>query len=143
MVKIIPAEFINVDLDLKSNSDPKPLLEAWGNRVIPIHVDKDGRRHWVRLTLTRQPKNPEEAIQRFCKLVDGLSNTGRAVWDKAATKEFDIGIQAGFDSRTPEWVLESEVIEAIAGVGARLRLTVYSPLLLIRERSQRKRRNAR
>jgi hypothetical protein len=132
-----------VDLDLKSVRDPKPLLEAWGHRVMPIHEDKVGRRHWLRLTLATQAKSPEEAIRRFCTLVESLPETGRAVWDKAASKEFDVGIQAGFNSRASEWVLEPKVVEATAAVGARLRLTVYSPLLRIRESQPRKGRKTR
>jgi hypothetical protein len=137
-VKIIPAEFLNVDLDLKSIRDPKPLLEAWGHRVMTIHQERIGRRHWLRLMLMTQPKSPDEAIRRFCRLVESLPEAGRAVWDTAASKEFDVGIQAGFNSRASEWVLQPKVIEAIAVVGARVRLTVYSPLLRIREREPRK-----
>jgi hypothetical protein len=142
-MKSTPAEFLNVDLDLKSVRDPRPLLEAWGHRVIPIHEDKVGRRHWLRLELATPATSPEEAIRRFCALVESLPGTARAVWDTAASKEFDVGLQAAFNSRASEWVLQPRVVEAIAAVGARLRLTVYSPPLRIRESQPGKGRKTR
>jgi hypothetical protein len=54
------------------------------------------------------------------------------MWARAA-KEFDIGVQAGFERRSGEWVLEPEIVRTVADLGAHLRLTVYSPLLLIDE----------
>jgi len=130
-MKQFPAEFINVDLDIKSNADPAVFVEAWKHHVIPTHAGKLGRRHWLRLTLSAQPKTPAEAIRRFTKLVRGLSKRDRDLWEKAGSKEFDIGIQAGFEPRSGEWVLDSKVVQSAADLGARLRLTVYSPLLLI------------
>ena len=54
------------------------------------------------------------------------------IWARAA-KEFDIGIQAGFERRSGEWLLEPEIIQTVADLGAHVRLTIYSPLLLIGE----------
>ena len=137
-MKTFPAEFLNVDLDIKSKVDPGILVEAWDNQVIP-HLDKWGRRHWLRIMLTSQPRNPTEAIRRFAKLVRGLPTRGRTIWTQAS-KEFDIGIQAGFERRSGEWVLEPELIQTVADLGAQVRLTVYSPLLVIHENAKRKSR---
>jgi len=59
------------------------------------------------------------------------------VWT-AASKEIDIGIQAGFERRSGEFVLDPKAVQAAADVGARLRFTVYSPLLIIDEGRERK-----
>ena len=142
-MKTFPAHFINVDLDIKSGSDPAVLAEALENRVIFMHADKIGRQHWLRLCLTLQPKDPTAAIRRFAKLVRDLPPRARRAWVQAASKEFDIGIQAGFERRSGEWVLEPEVVQTIADLGARIRLTVYSPLLVIHENAKRKRARSR
>ena len=130
--KTFPAEFLNVDLDVKSKADPGSLVEAWHNRVIRMHADRLGRRHWLRLTLARHPKSPTEAIRSFAKLVQRLPRPAAMIWARAA-KEFDIGIQAGFERRSGEWLLEPEIIQTVADLGAHVRLTIYSPLLLIGE----------
>jgi hypothetical protein len=141
-MKTFPAEFLNVDFDIKSKTDPAMLVEAWGARVIGIHTARLGRRYWLRLSLSPQPKSPNDAIRRFAKLVRGLSSQARTVWT-AASKEIDIGIQAGFERRSGEWVLDPRVVQAAADLGAHVRITVYSPLIIIadtRARNTRLRR---
>jgi hypothetical protein len=130
-MRTFPAEFLNVDFDITSKTDPAILVEAWGARV----MGRLGRRYWLRLSLFPQPKNPSDAIRRFAKLVRGLSPQARTVWAQAS-KEIDIGIQAGFERRSGEWVLDPKVVQAAAELGAHLRFTVYSPLLIIDEARQ-------
>ncbi len=143
LMKTFPAAFLNVDLDIKSNSDPALIAKAWENRVIRMHAPKVGRQHWLRFALTFQPKTPTAAIRHFAKLVRGLPPRGRRAWAQAASKEFDVGIQAGFERRSGEWLLEPEIVQTIADLGARIRLTVYSPLLIIHEDATRKRARSR
>lgn len=140
---MFPSKFITVDLDVKSRSDLDFLVKAWKGRMIPMHVPKLGRQHWLRLELFPQPKSPAEAIRRVGKLVGGLSTRGRTVWRRAQSKEFDIGIQAGFEERSGEWVLEPRIVKTVAELGARVRFTVYSPLLLLRENETQRRGNSR
>ena len=130
-MKTFPAEFLNVDFDIKSKTDPAILVEAWDTHVL-ADTRRLGRRHWLRLSLFPQPKNPSDAIRRFAKLVRGLSSQARTVWAQAS-KEIDIGIQAGFERRSGEWVLDPKVVRAAADLRAHLRVTVYSPLLIIDE----------
>jgi hypothetical protein len=137
-VKRIPAEFLNVDLDLKSSVDLSPLAKAWSKRVIPIHTGKWGRRYWLRLAVMGQPKTPAEAIAGFSRLVAQLRGPARVVWTRAA-KELDIGVQAGFERRSAEWVLDPKVVRAVARMGAALRITVYSPMLIMQVRTGRPR----
>jgi hypothetical protein len=126
-MKTFPAEFLNIDLEIKSNFDPAVIVNAWENRVFPMHTDKRGRQYWLRLSLALQPKSPTDAITRFAKLVRDLPPRARSLWAKASSKEFDVGIQAGFERGAGEWVLEPEVVRTIADLGARIRVTVYSP----------------
>jgi len=135
-MKTFPAEFLNVDFDIKSKTDPAILVEAWGTRVM-ADSHRLGRRYWLRLFLFPQPKSPNDAIRRFAKLVGGLSSPARMVWEQAS-KEIDIGIQAGFERRSGEWVLDPKVVQAAADLGAHVRFTVYSPLLIIDEARQTK-----
>jgi hypothetical protein len=138
-VKNIAAQFINVDLDLKSSASLSPLLQAWSDRVSDLYTpEKDGRKHWLRLALHSQPADPERGILEFCRLVRRLRGAARAAWQKASSREFDIGIQAGMERRSAEWVLSRKVIDAIHSVGGHIRVTVYSPLLLIEEEQRRR-----
>jgi len=63
----------------------------------------------------------------FAKLVSKLPANAKRIWNSATDKEFDIGIQGGFQPKPAEWVLEPTVIKAVARLGAQIRITVYSP----------------
>jgi hypothetical protein len=130
------SEFLNVDLDIKSPTDPAPLKHAFGKRVHVMHADKVGRKHWLRLMLWPQPETPDEAIRRFSKLVARLGPRARVVW-KRATKEFDIGIQGGFEPRSAEWVLDHKTMAMAGRLGANLRITVYSPTMVLEAQRRR------
>ena len=136
-MKRIAASFINVDLDVKATVDLSPLAKAWTDQVMPLHVGKNGRRHWVRFELTGPVCDPGDAILRFCRLIQRLPRAGRVAWRNASFKEFDIGIQAGLESRTSEWLLRPTVVAAVRNVGAHIRVTVYSPLPLLEAENQR------
>jgi hypothetical protein len=125
-----PTQFLNVDVDLKSIVDPGPFVLALGSQVICQTISKTRRMHRVRLTLVYQPKGPADAILRFSKLFTKLPEEKQAIWLNAVSKEFDIGIQAGFEPTAAEWLLERKVVEAAAQLGAQVRITVYSSELV-------------
>jgi len=131
----IPSEFLSVDLNLKSAADPAALVEAFGRRVLVQNLPQDRQRYWMVLILAEESPSPAAAISSFSKLVAGLPKNAREIWTQA-TKEFDIGVQAGLNLRSAEWVLGPEVVKAIAHMGAQVRFTVYSPLMLIQEGQQ-------
>jgi len=131
---------MNVDLDLKSTQDLGPLVHALGARVRLTHVQKSGRLHWCRVMLSRQPKSPTDAVLAFAKLLAKLSKRRQAIWAQAKSREFDIGIQGGFEPDSGEWVLEPSVIQAAARLRAQVRITVYSAALAMRAKRSRRRR---
>jgi hypothetical protein len=118
--------FLNVDLAVKSIAEPSPFIQALGRAVLCQRIGKAGRAHWIRIMLSRQPKSPEDAIRSYAALVSRMSGKARTIWDKAISKELDIGIQAGFEPTSAEWVLERRVVDAMARLGARVRITVYA-----------------
>ena len=139
-MKTFRGEFLNVDLDFKSRIDPAALLNAWNGRTLASKVQGVRGKHWFRFMLTRQPKSPAEAIRRFAKLIEDLPSPARRIW-LHAQKEIDIGIQAGFERRPTELVLDANVVRALAQIGVPLRITVYSPLSRLDYEATRKRRS--
>jgi hypothetical protein len=122
--------FLNVDLDVKSRNDLRPLVEALGREVLPLQEGRLGRRYWIRIELARRaPKSPVDAIRRFCHLLSKLPPGPKALWDGASVRELDIGIQAGEEPVAAEWVLDTDAFKEAANLGAQIRITVYSPVL--------------
>jgi hypothetical protein len=123
-------DFLNVDLDLKSTADLAPLLDAFGEKVMVLHAGRIGRKRWLRLMLTQQPKNPTDGILGLAKVVTGLRGRARTVWARAR-KEVDIGVQGGLQPASAEWLLEHHAVVAAARLGMQIRFTVYSPRLAV------------
>src|SRR5262245_30057033 len=103
---------------------------------------RDPAKRWVRSTINRlHYENVSGRVPecRFRHQVKGRSrdSEGGLVWAQAS-KEIDIGIQAGFERRSGEWVLDPKVVQAAAELGVHVRFTVYSPLPIIDEGRQRK-----
>ena len=126
-----PTEFLNVDLHLKCVTNLEAVCEAFGRSVMVLHRDRLGRKHWVVLELARAPKTPTEAIRRFATLATRLRGRAKAAWT-VSEKELDIGIQGGLSPNPAEWVIEAKAVTEAARIGARLRVTVYSPRQLMK-----------
>jgi hypothetical protein len=120
-------QFLNVDLDISSRSDLRPLVEALGPRMIKLHAGRERGRHIARLALARTMKNADATIRRLCKLIADLPPGLRRVWDAASTRDFSIGVQAGREPMACDFTVEPATVKAAADLNARIVFTVYAP----------------
>ena len=119
--------FLNVDLDIYSKRDLQALTTALGKNVIVLHVGRIGRTHHARLELAKTTKTADATIRGFCALIEALPKVEREAWDAAKARDFNVGVQAGTQPHSSEFVLEPETLSAACELGARIILTVYAP----------------
>jgi len=120
------AEFRNVDLHIRSRRSLQPLLEAWPSAQTPTRVGTAAPR-WLVLN-GPGGKTATETVQKLLRLVHALPRPARRCWNDAATRTFDIGVQAGLGPRSFEEVhLDRNVLAAISRVGGQLLITIYPP----------------
>ena len=117
--------FLNIDLDIRSNSPLDSLVGAFGRHIVVLHVGKVERGYGARLELAPEAQSPDRLLRRFVKQVQQLPRAGRVVWNSARAREFNIGIQAARNPYSFEFRLESETLRAVAAVKARIGITVY------------------
>ena len=117
--------FLNIDLDLWSRSSLVPLLHAFGRHIVLLHAGKDGREYRAHLELASESDSPDLLLRRFVRLVERLPRPARAVWDRAHVREFNIGIQGAAKPFSFELHLKNATVRAVAGVNARIGMTVY------------------
>jgi hypothetical protein len=122
--------FLNVDLDIISKSRLEPLVAAFGKKVSVLYVGPEGSLHGAHLELggPRFAKSADMAIRALAALVRQLPRKVRRLWNHARVKDFNIGIQAGYKPHSSVFPLNVETISAVARLGARVVVTVYSPL---------------
>jgi hypothetical protein len=119
-------KFLNVDLDIYSRSDLKPLVTALGQSVLTLHVGREGQTNSAHLELSREPKTADFAIRTLAALIHALPKVERKLWDAAKVRDFNVGVQAAMEPHSYEIPLAYETIKLASELKARIVLTVYA-----------------
>ncbi len=118
--------FLNVDLDLTFGIDIEPLVRELGDQVMTLNRTESFASFELANALPG-PDSTDEAIAGFVRLVRGLSQQARAVWDSCARRTMNVGVD-GPPGRDPlVFTVSRESIAALAQLGADLVFTVYRP----------------
>ena len=117
--------FLNVDLDVSSREDLASLAEAFRPRLIALDVGRYRQRYRARFELRTQPSNADIAIRRLVAAIEGLPVGQRACWNRAATRDFNIGIQAAEEPHHSEFKIAPATVLKAGKAGARIVITVY------------------
>jgi hypothetical protein len=121
--------YINVDLEIMSRSKLDVLVAELGPKLHEMHVGASGGYHRANYEVALVHATPSVAIQRFVRLVERLGPKPRRAWDRAARRDFNVGIQAGLAPRSFELAIDEQAVRAVASVGGRIVVTVYAPML--------------
>ena len=120
------AKFLNVDLDIYSRSDLQPLVNSFGKKVIVLYAGRERGMYSAHIEIVGLPKlSADSTIRAFCALIRALPKTGRELWNRATTREFSVGLQAG--QQPCDFRIEAQTVRAVAELGAVIVLTVYGP----------------
>jgi hypothetical protein len=119
--------FLNVDLDVWSSEPLESLVVAFGGRVFVLRVGKEGRRYAAHLELSsqRHSKKAGVAIMHFVRLIKKLPRRERQLWNRASSRQFNIGIASGPEPY--EVNIESKVVAAVSSVDGEIVVTCYAP----------------
>jgi hypothetical protein len=119
--------FLNVDLDIYSNSNLQPLVSALGKKIYVLHVGRHKRTYCAHLSVKRITKDADSTIRAFCNLIESLPRAERELWNMAKVRDFNIGVQAETQPYSHEVALATKTVKAASEIGARIVFTVYSP----------------
>lgn len=116
--------FVNVDLEVEFRADPTALIEALEPRAMLLHVQRVGRLHRATFELLPDPKDSATAIRRFVALIEKLPPPARALFDRARSRAFDIGVEVSAKKTVAVQISTREVRNA-ARVNAAIAVTAY------------------
>jgi hypothetical protein len=124
--KTSDTQFLNVDLDVYSESDLQPLVNALGRRVNALYVGRERRKYSAHLELSGfQTPSADCIIRTFCTLIRALPKAERERWNRAKAREFSVGVQAGPRPFASDFRIEAQTVKAVAELGGVIVLTVY------------------
>jgi hypothetical protein len=121
-------QFLNVDLDIYSKRDLRPLVKGFGTKVDVLYVGRDRGRHSARLEISQHARTAtaDSIIRAFCRLIEGLGERERLMWNNATVRSFSVGIQAGTKPNTRDFVIRPSTVKAVSKLGAEIVLTIYA-----------------
>ena len=117
--------FLNVDLDIESKIDIKPILKNLEKEVLVLHHDQSKRYHRSSLELSNYISSPDEVIAYFCHLIESFPANVRKIWDQCCLRTFDIGYESGNYPRAFRSELRASTIEKVVNIGASIIVTIY------------------
>ncbi len=115
----------NVDLDIYSRHDLRPLIKGFGAKVHVLFVGRERGKYCAHLEIAQHPKTADSAIRAFCRLVEGLPEPERLLWNNATVRSFSIGIQAGTHPNPRDFTIRPRTVKAVSEVDAQIVLTIY------------------
>jgi len=123
-----PAQFLTIDLEVKSRRSLALLAAALESGYHPIELNGQPNRRWLIMSASGDTSTAESTARGLVKQLSRLPAAARQCWNQSATRTFDIGIQGGDGPRSFKEVrLTPKTLSRIASLGARIQVTVYPP----------------
>ena len=118
-------EFLNIDLDLESDSDLSPIIQEFGENLIVLNNKKEKGFHKVSFELAGLNGDPDYLFEKYFILIDGLSEVGKGLWQGCSKKMFDLGFESGENSGGLQTELPQSIINKLSSLGATVAITIY------------------
>jgi len=126
-----PARFINVDLEIGARGKLDALVCELTPRLFELFRGKLGALNRVHYEVGVCVSDADSTMLALVEAVQGLTPAARRSWDRAAMRDFNIGIQAGMAGVTRpghfELAIASTTLAQVAALGGRVVVTVYPP----------------
>ena len=117
--------FLNIDLDIESDSDITPIVEFWGGRISVHRLECLDGTWYGSFETWEEEENTIIAI--YHDLVRNLSPDLRRVWDQARKRDFDFGYEGGDTPRSFHSRLTLESISKLTEINGSVTITIYPP----------------
>ena len=132
---MIEAAYLNVDLELDSETDLSALADHLGDSVFLLFNDRINGIYRLSLetSVAEEPASPtrdstrdaDDCIWDFLALIAQLPPPLRAAWDGCISRVFDIGITAGTHPSMCIQTVSETTLQALSAVRGTIRVTVY------------------
>jgi hypothetical protein len=128
--KALAADYINVDLEVRSRTALQPLADALSRRLFSLYVG--GSKGDFLATFENgagvaKTSTPDLAMMRLVRAIDSLPPEIKRHWTGARDRVFDIGVAAATGSKAFQLSLSTATVAAVTRLNARIALTFYPP----------------
>ena len=117
-------DFLNVDLDIESKIDIKPIVDAFGEHLTVMRNDcVDGVFYG---SFETAYSKIDEIIAEYERLVISLEPGAKEVWNGCSVRRFDFGYECGKKPRAYNSTLSKDIVSKISDIGGEIGITIYA-----------------
>ena len=122
-----PAQFINLDVVLRSNLDLGALVKHLDQRVFVLSDQEFEGQFVVVLELTgKEPaQDAQWCTQQFLTIIDEFPAAALDLWKGCTSRSFSYGFEGGCDYPALDTAIIADLLLQIGRVGADIGITVY------------------
>jgi hypothetical protein len=122
-----PAQFLNLDLVLKSNSDLSVIIQYFADEAFVLSHHQHGGEWTLVLELAEEEltQDPNVCTQRLLAIISGFPDDVRDVWEACTSRTFSYGFDGGCNSPALDTTISTDLLRQLARVGADIGMTVY------------------
>ena len=117
--------FLNVDLDIYSKSNLERLVEALGDGVFVNYVGREKGRYSAHLSRSSFGQSADALMGELAHLIKKLPRQVKRLWDSAASREFNVGIEAGKKPSSHVILITEKTIKLVAALKGGIAITTY------------------
>jgi len=121
------AEFLNLDLVLKSDSDLSEIIKYLDEKAFVLsHHEHNGE--WtlvLELADVELARDPNTHTRRFLAIISEFPDDVRDVWKACSSRTFSYGFEGGCNSPALDTTISTDLLLQLARVGAEIGITVY------------------
>lgn len=123
-------EFLNVDLDIESNTDLSPVFENLGKKISVLNNQNENGVFKYSLEIGKCLESPGLVLKEFFSIFLALPPEFREFYLDCSRMVFDVGFECeGKASGSPIQIREivsSDIIHSLSKMNAEIAITVYS-----------------
>jgi hypothetical protein len=121
-----PAQFLNLDLVLKSNSDLGAPVEYLDRRAVVISHQEFERQFLLVLELAgdESAQDARWCTQQFLTIIDEFPDAIRELWKECTSRTFSYGFEGEHDYPALDTTIPADLLLQIGRAGADIGITV-------------------
>lgn len=128
--KLMGADFINIELEVRNSSDLSALAAAFGKKFSPNYCGQVSHGKYLLsgafAGAGRPGGSPDAIASGLCKMIRELKPSARRIWNNASDRVFDVGLDVTTDRKAIVDLFSNRTVADIGKLGARIAVSVYA-----------------
>ena len=118
-------EFLNIDLDIESESNLTSIVSEFGRKVSILRNQEIDGLYFVSFETVFSEEN--KIINEYISLINGLKPKTRELWNNCIKREFNFGYRCGAKNPSSfQSNISEKSIHSLSKVGGSVAITIYS-----------------